>query len=95
MTSIKPNEKDGGFRKSNYNFLHCLVDGLGVSFLNVGMIAMQKFKHKTVKQEFRVPYFVCTGINAAACLGFGLVWMRSPALRAKVTHSLKGMGLPV
>ncbi|KAJ3320607.1 hypothetical protein HDV06_005125 [Boothiomyces sp. JEL0866] len=60
-----------------------------------GMIAMQKFKHKTVKQEFRVPYFICTGINAVACLGFGLLWMRSPALRAKVTHSLKGMGLPV
>ncbi|TPX40995.1 hypothetical protein SeMB42_g05786 [Synchytrium endobioticum] len=30
-----------------------------------GMLAMNTFKHKTVKQDFRIPYFVCTGLNMA------------------------------
>jgi len=31
-----------------------------------GMIAMEHFHHKTKKTEFRTPYFLATGLNAAA-----------------------------
>lgn len=34
-----------------------------------GFWAMKTFKHKTIKQEFRIPYFIATGLNIAA-LGF-------------------------
>jgi hypothetical protein len=34
-----------------------------------GLWAMQTFKHKTIKQEFRIPYFACVGVNAAILTG--------------------------
>jgi uncharacterized membrane protein YsdA (DUF1294 family) len=49
-----------------------------------GIWAMNKFRHKTVKQEFRTPYFIATGINM---LGMGLIAggvMTSPKLRRRL-----------
>jgi uncharacterized membrane protein YsdA (DUF1294 family) len=42
-----------------------------------GILAMQKFKHKTVKQEFRIPFFACMGANIAA-IGMGYQYLRNP-----------------
>ena len=48
-----------------------------------GMWAMNQFKHKTVKQEFRVPYFICVGLNVACIVGGFVAFSTSPSVRAK------------
>ncbi|KAI8896102.1 hypothetical protein BC833DRAFT_528681 [Globomyces pollinis-pini] len=53
-----------------------------------GLWAMKQFKHKTVKQEFRTPYFICTGINIAAIVGLGAA-MASPASRNRIQSLVK------
>ena len=48
---------------------------LGGNHFNIGWIggmwAMEQFRHKTKKESFRTPYFICTGLNVAA-LGYYL-----------------------
>lgn len=40
-----------------------------------GMLAMEHFRHKTVKQEFRIPYFVCAGLNGAGLFGIAYLFL--------------------
>ena len=40
-----------------------------------GMLAMEHFRHKTVKQEFRIPYFICAGLNGAGLAGLAYLFL--------------------
>mmetsp|Transcript_6927 Transcript_6927/g.12407 ORF Transcript_6927/g.12407 Transcript_6927/m.12407 type:complete len:117 (-) Transcript_6927:39-389(-) len=48
-----------------------------------GSVAMQQFKHKTVKQPFRQIYFGATSANIAILLLF-----LNPAMRSRILHRL-------
>ncbi|TPX30373.1 hypothetical protein SmJEL517_g06064 [Synchytrium microbalum] len=51
-----------------------------------GMFAMTTFKHKTVKTEFRIPYFICTGLNMIMLTGLAYTYRRHPALLKYLGH---------
>lgn len=59
-----------------------------------GMYAMKEFRHKTKKTSFRVPYFICVGVNVLGVAG-GLAMMRySNGFRGSVLSGLtKSNGL--
>jgi hypothetical protein len=40
---------------------------------------MEHFRHKTVKQEFRIPYFACVGLNIAGFAGLAY-WAKTRGL---------------
>jgi uncharacterized membrane protein YsdA (DUF1294 family) len=43
-----------------------------------GLMAMKHFKHKTIKQEFRIPYFACMGANIVLMGVGGFLVHRNP-----------------
>lgn len=58
-----------------------------------GMSAMQMFRHKTVKESFRTPYFLCTGLNVAILTGLLYGLRVSPSLRSSLLAQARQLGI--
>ncbi|EGF82305.1 hypothetical protein BATDEDRAFT_86568 [Batrachochytrium dendrobatidis JAM81] len=52
-----------------------------------GTLAMQHFRHKTIKKAFQQPYLIAVGMNIVACVGAVAAWIRVPAVR-KTAYTL-------
>jgi uncharacterized membrane protein YsdA (DUF1294 family) len=54
-----------------------------------GLMAMKQFKHKTVKQEFRIPYFACMGANIALIGVGGFLLQKNPKYRKMLQQYIR------